>query len=311
MRALVPVLVLLGGGCGESFDPASLIERVRLLGGRVEIDSDPAVASPSPGGVMEVTLLVTSPDGTTPFTWGWIACAANESLAGITACAGPTFAAGLDAEADVAPPVIALEVPGEETLGGADSILFLGVVCEEGIPDPARFMDGLTDGEGACTVAGDRQTMFNFAVKLAGEGGPNHNPTFPADAITLEGAPWPEAGGDPCADGPSWSAADEALDVGLGGFAPEDREEYARVVDDPPRQITEREALTISNFTNEGELSRQFSVIEEGAETATLEWTPAEDEPLPAEGLPVRIVFVLRDGRGGADWTERTVCVRP
>ncbi len=36
--------------------------------------------------------------------------------------------------------------------------------------------------------------------------------------------------------------------------------------------------------------------------------TPAA---VPAGGTPVTFTFVVRDERGGADWTTRTACVTP
>jgi hypothetical protein len=71
------------------------------------------------------------------------------------------------------------------------------------------------------------------------------------------------------------------------------------------------ESLLFASFSDAGKLERAFSVIEWEAtnrqETIQLEWVPPASAP--PEGEIVSFYFVLRDSRGGSDWTERSVCL--
>lgn len=68
-----------------------------------------------------------------------------------------------------------------------------------------------------------------------------------------------------------------------------------------PPDVRERDdaPLQISTFTTAGELERQFTVLDGGATTAQIGWTP------PQDGTTAHFVIVLRDGRGGLDAITR------
>jgi len=40
-------------------------------------------------------------------------------------------------------------------------------------------------------------------------------------------------------------------------------------------------------------------------------WEAPPATEVPAAGLPVTFTFVVRDDRGGTDWTTRAACVVP
>jgi len=77
---------------------------------------------------------------------------------------------------------------------------------------------------------------------------------------------------------------------------------------------TRREALRLSFFTTAGELAGQFRVVESddpsSAPESRVTWTPPAPADVPDVGLEVHFTVVVRDLRGGIDWTTRTVCVR-
>lgn len=96
-------------------------------------------------------------------------------------------------------------------------------------------------------------------------------------------------------------------------------------------RIPTRETLVLAQFADAGELERPFSVFEveedddgqpilDGAfqrNPAFFEWEPPQRKDLeelgeiPPEGLLVRFVFVLRDGRGGSALARRQLCLEP
>jgi len=94
-----------------------------------------------------------------------------------------------------------------------------------------------------------------------------------------------------------------------------DREHYTLVQGDPPVVTPARERLQISQFTTAGKLKSQFAVVEatdeSAAPTVDVAWDAPEPDAVPASGTAVTFTFVVRDERGGADWTTRTACVTP
>ena len=94
-----------------------------------------------------------------------------------------------------------------------------------------------------------------------------------------------------------------------------DREPYTVVMGDPPVATPARESLQISQFTTAGKLKSQFSFVEATDENATTTVDVIWDAPaageVPAAGAVVTFTFVVRDDRGGTDWTSRTLCVTP
>ena len=72
-----------------------------------------------------------------------------------------------------------------------------------------------------------------------------------------------------------------------------------------------REEIRLSHFASLGELERPLSeVLPDDAEVKTsLTWDPPKT--VAAEGELVRFWFVVRDLRGGSDFTERMLCLVP
>ena len=295
-------------GCGPSFDPASLIEKTRVVGARVEVDGAPDRATPAPGETATVTWLVTSPTAKPPLGWAFALCAPN-ALGNLNCDSAPlNLYQGTDS-----PPRVSIAVPTADVLGAAQSIILYGRICVSSAPtfDPQSGYPGCTDG-------GDGTTA---AVSIELQGGQNgndgtatnHNPV--ADhGFTFDGQPWATgAGSDACATGPRVTAATEEHVIAIvtdGG----DRESYTALAGYPPVPTALREALQISEFTTLGKLKTGISFVEaaDAAAQTTVEvkWTT----PKPADVIadePVTFTFVVRDGRGGVDWTTNSVCVTP
>lgn len=292
---------LVVAGCGPEFDPASLVETTRVLGARIEVEGAPDRASPLPGETANVTWLVTSPGDEPPLSWTFAACAGSAS------CVDAPLARF---DGTTSPPRIAFAVPSAAALGGAASVLIVGQVCAgvDSVPtvDPQSGLPGCT---------GARGTTVSLSLPLQVGADANHNPT--ADrAFTFDGAAWPApgAGDDPCALGPRVAADAKAHVIGNTTDGA-DRERYTVVVGDPPVATPARERLQISQFTTAGRLKSQFAFVEatdeRPATTVDVSWEAPEADEVPPGGKPVTFTFVVRDERGGSDWTTRALCVTP
>lgn len=320
-RHLQAALLLgaLGSGCGPTFDPASLVQTTRVLGARVTAGADlsstaetPSRATPLPGEAASVTWLVTGPTAPGPQGWAFTLC--QPALAGDLTCGSVQYATyeGSDPR-----PVVSLTMPDVAALGMATSVLLSGRICDGAAPttfDPAAPTPGVAGGGLPACQGGGAGT--NAAVSI-GAGGPdtvNHNPT--ADrGISFDGQPWPapDAAADPCAVGPLVTAGTKDHLVELVTAAV-DRESYTTEFGDPPVPTGHREGLQVSPFATRGKFQNAFTFIEadEPAEAppAQAKWDAPDAKDL-AGPAAVAFTFVVRDDRGGVDWTTRTACVTP
>jgi hypothetical protein len=306
------LLALVGGvvcaGCGPTFDPASLITATRVLGARVEVEGAPNRATPMPGEIADVSWLITSPAGTPPLSWAFAVCTPG-TVGGKTSLGCESAPLALFQGTDN-PPRVAIQVPSEDVLGSATRLVLYGEICSGAGSMPTFDPQG-----GIPRCSGDGGTTASVNVPLQLQGGGNQNPT--ADrAFTFDGQPWPAlaSGDDPCVVGPK--AAAGTNDHLIGNLtAGADREVYTTTLGDPPVATPERETLQISQFTTAGKLKSQFSFVEAAdasAETTVeVTWEAPPATEVPAVGLPVTFTFVVRDGRGGIDWTTRAACVVP
>jgi hypothetical protein len=150
-------------------------------------------------------------------------------------------------------------------------------------------------------------------VPLQIGGDVNHNPTAER-AFTLDGGVWPAlaAAADPCEQGPRISAGSENHVIGYTTEG-SDREPYTIEMGSPAVAVPGRESLQISQFTTAGKLKSQFSFVEATDENATttvdVRWDAPAADDVPAAGEAVTFTFVVRDDRGGTDWTTRALCV--
>lgn len=295
-------------GCGPTFDPASLIKGPRVVGARIEVEGAPDRASPEPGETANVTWLVTSPDATPPLVeWTFAVCAPGTGKSS-PACLKAPLARFDGADS---PPRISIPVPSEAVLGGATSLTLYGGICA-GVESMPQFdpQSGLV----SCP-AGGRATTVSLDLPLQLGDDANHNPV--ADrAFTLDGVEWPApaAAEDPCAQGPRVAAGSKEHVIG-NRTERIDREPYTVKSSAPSAPTSTYESLQISQFTTAGKLKSQFSFVEASDENpATIidvTWDAPEGAEVPAEGTGVTFTFVVRDDRGGTDWTTRTLCVTP
>ncbi|HEX3694861.1 MAG TPA: hypothetical protein VH374_05665 [Polyangia bacterium] len=300
---------ILLAGCGPTFDPASLITTTRVLGAQVAVEGAPDRASPRPGETANVTWLITAPDATPPLGWAFALCTPG-TVEGKTALGCESAPLALF-QGTATPPRIAIAVPAADALGSATSVILYGEICAGpgSMPmfDPQSGIPGCTGGGG---------TTASLVISLQQGDDANHNPT--ADrAFTFDGQAWPvAAGGDPCAMGPRVSAG--TTDHVIGNTTEgSDREPYTVMAGNPPLSTATpaRESLQISQFTTAGKLKSQYAFVEStdanAATTVDVTWEAPKAAEVPAAGLPVTFTFVVRDNRGGIDWTTRAACVGP
>jgi hypothetical protein len=288
-------------GCGPTFDPASLVKSTRVVGAHVEAAGTDDRASPAPGEKATVTWLVTAPAAVPNLQWAFALC--TPAAGGALGCTSTPLALF---QGQGNPPSIPISVPAASALGGADQLTLFGRICDTGAPDfdPAGNPT-CTDGPG---------TTASVAIRIQTADVINHNPT--ADhGLTFDGATWPVlfAGADPCVTGPTVAAGTEDHELALMTEGT-DREAYTANIGDPPVPTPEREALQVSFFTTAGKLKSPFVFVEAkdpNPETpASLHWNAPKIADVTAP-TPVTFTFVVRDGRGGVDWTTRAACVTP
>jgi hypothetical protein len=300
--AAVAALAALAVGCGGDLPVASRLERTRVLGARVRVAAggDVGRAEAQPGEAAAVEWLVAGPRTPASLAWAFGVCPGVEGT-----CAG---APGMPVAGTGTPVVAPFTAPA--AVEGSERPLMVGVVCEGGAPS----LDAA--GLPGCDAATSSGTRTRFPIPMAAPGAPaNRHPDVSDDALELEGAAWAavpagDAGG-PC-DGMGGMpvVAPGAAQVRIRFVTDaNDRESFVAMAGAAPTL----EALQLSNFATAGEVENQYAVIDatDTRPDADLiaKWTPPAAADVPPGGLTVHFHFVLRDGRGGLDWTHRALCV--
>lgn len=287
-------------------DPLSLpqrIERTRVLAARVESVADPTRAWPVPGSEATVRWLVVDPVADTGFTWDLRACLSDEVNLGLPSCVQPPFAIVRQTEPSSGVPILAYETP--ET-GVGSAVLLHGVICSGGIPNASATGCEGTEADGDAVV---------LTIPLGASSG-NANPSLADDTILLDGEPWTAP--DPTDTGCSSDAGSPSLrsvapssghrvTVQLRGDR--DRVDSGALTHGSSGSW---ETLQIAYAATGGTLDRPYDYVESNdsslEQVRHLSWSaPA----VASEALRVRVYFIIRDLRGGSDWTRRDVCVVP
>jgi hypothetical protein len=298
LRVAVGAAVL-AAGCSNDLPAASHLERTRLLGARVQVAADPGRADAMPSEAVVVEWLFAGPRAPGPLSWAFAVCAGVDGVCG-DAAGAPLTGTGAPVVPFTAPPL-------------ADDHhrpVMLGVVCEGGAPT----LDAT--GALACTSATVSANAARFTVPMppAGEAA-NRHPNLANDALDIDGAPWTakptgDAGGpcDASAGLPTVTAGAPELRLRLVTDA-DDRESAVP----PAGGAAAPEELQLSSFATGGQLEGSYDDIPSTDTRADADfetkWTPPLTKDVPPTGLTVHFHFVVRDGRGGLDWTHRALCV--
>jgi hypothetical protein len=277
-------------GCDDPLLEAQHIEHTRVLGARVEVSTDATRASPRPGETVNMQWLVADPRPSPNLGWQLAVCRAANKTRGTPECAAAPFVQVASSMLDPALPELDFTVPDAAVLGDATKLLVYGAICSDEQPEPR------CQGDGASVV-------FEIPLELAPPG--NRNPTLADETILLDGAEWPAAD-------PAWLSVDECSAADEAPSLPVVRSNGGKHsirigLSDDDRDPNEE--LWISQFSTRGDLDRVLSVIPKGDPlSVTTEWLEPESIASPRV---VRFWFVVRDLRGGVDWSIRTLCAVP
>jgi hypothetical protein len=315
LSALAPVLpACLGlGACGDPLVPRELIQDDRVLGARVELLADASRAQIAPGQTARLRWLVASPSGPPALGWAFSLCAAAPVSRDLPRCAGPSFAHFASPAPSVAEPQFEFAMPDASTLGTATQITANGRFCRSGNP---LLQDPDTDWTNSrCPGTSDRPLLATMGIFVGAGESANLNPSFASVAVSFDDADWPTS------IEPSAQSSGCLHDAALMSTVRADGARH-HIALDLPKDLAEplspltthsatSETITLSHYTTAGDLERAFSAVDLTlpAPQVAVPWTaPAT---VPSYGQLVRFYFVLRDGRGGSDWTTRALCVVP
>lgn len=295
MRALgtFTLLGLFLLGCDDPLAYPQDIARLRVLGARASVAGDASRAWPEPGEAVSLEWLVAAPEPEPSTGWHFEACPSRAAAHGTPVCAGDVYASSTAAAASSAPPRFDFTLPVEPS----ERVLVRGLVCR----------DAVVESLDASCASEHERVLFELVV--GGPGLENSNPTLSDAPLFFGDEPWPEATAaelaekscTPTGSGPSAASGDE-LELRID-LAPSDRDPIQDATDLTPPY----EPLLLSSFATGGRLARPLSVIEgdAGSLSVRLPWRAPSD----ATGERVRFYFVIRDGRGGVDWSIRALCL--
>lgn len=318
--ARVLACTVLLAACGQSYDPPSLINKIRVLA----IRADPPVLR-STGPTTLEPLIVGVPAGEQlcqawafcPFAWpkdGNFRCFDPRLQSDLGTSVGATVTpAHLFKALAEAPAVfedLGLKLPDNLGAGGGATdeppsleayVLFkFATAASEGgscPTDVAAWLEQPCTDRDAC-IAGYKRLEFVTKAEDV-----HNNPDL--TGLQIEGVDWPEGvtptlawyRGDP--DDTFFGLSQGALEM-VPTWSPESAEVIGENVD-PTATEPAKEGLLFSWFSTEGDYVKQRT-YDEVPENTFL--PPCKDD------LPVRLWLVVRDGRNGVDWLVRGAVVR-
>ena len=300
LGALCSLLSLVS--CGDPIKEAQRVEELRVLGAQVSVDDDEARATVMPGEAAHVEWLLADPTGLAPLAvWSMQVCVAEETSYGVPFCRDAPFMTAEVSELSNLPPLLDFTVPDSAALASATRLAVLALFCDGGQPNLSDDFESSTC-DGATTVQ-----RASFDIFLDNGDAPNHNPDLTGSRLSLGSAPWDDSPGTPDCNDPNLltlpaGSGEHLIELVLPESA---REPQVREFDE-----IDLESLQISHVASLGRLDRPFSSIapEDTSFTIQLPWEAPESLPQP---MLASFYFVVRDGRGGASWLSRSLCVEP
>jgi hypothetical protein len=294
-------------GCGDPLVDPALVAGPRVLGARVLAMGDALVAEPGAGESASIEWLVVSNERAA--FWAALSfCAAEPSVLGAPRCRGAAF--GEQVVEGLFGTGIAAEFQLPAELQPGDTWLAWFGSCGA---TPASFDDA--SSEFHCSDGSEPRSAFYRGRVPGGGSPPNQNPELDDDRLWLDAEPWagaaaPRGVGEPCqgSELPQRQAgARVAIAFELAG---DDREalDAAAAGDYAPRA---RESLVYTHVASLAGLERPFSAIEhDGVELGfDVELALDPTEAIDPQGHTLVFYLLVRDERGGVDWTQRELCV--
>ena len=317
---LAALALIFAGGCASGLDPASLLNKTRPLGVRVEVIGERPRTTPLPGESAELRILMGHAEEVQPVSFFALACVPAPVRIGVGFCEfddanNPVLVGGFSSGDDVmGDPSFTLDIPDDDALdalGVEDELLVLGVVCA-GELSPITGLANLQDADtvNPCRDPNDDGALFTTPLFLQRNGrAPNLNPAF--REITIDGMEWTaEPADDATLDGcgaepiPQITNAEPVeIELRAGGMA---REEY-EIPGEDGEPVTVREELQVTLLATAGEMEQTFSFLDDNRDVVSVGWLPSVG--LRTQPTRVRFEFVMRDLRGGVVRARREACV--
>ena len=262
----------------------------------------------TPGEAAAVEWLVAGPSAPATLDWAFALCTTGGADC---ADAPPPIAAGSGA-----PVVVPFTTPDAAALGTDLLPLMLGVVCADGTVgiDPNAPLP-------TCTGPGASGTPVRFTIPVAPDGAtPNRHPVF-SQRRHRAGGRGVGSGDRDGGDGRRLRRDDRLPVVTATAAGVEAVKQHIRIVSDGDDRETftpegaaaaQLEEIQISNFTTAGKFESSYAAIfatdTRPDADVTVKWEPPKAATVGAAGQVVTFHFVVRDLRGGLDWTSRALC---
>jgi hypothetical protein len=286
-------------GCEDPLvDPATVIGP-RIVGARVRAADDARSAEPRAGQAGSIDwLVISNAAGTLAATAAF--CAAEPSSLGAPRCSGGVYAERSVELRFGEPLSIDLTLPAELE-PGSPWLAWLGSCGGEAAPFDAAASRILCDEEEALSAFYrgriPQNVLADDEVSLGGE------PWLASAALTEPGSPCAELELPSIRPG---EPKDVRLDLGV-----DDREALPEV----PGQYAPhaRESLVYTHVATIPGLDRAFSAIDfdSDADGFSVPFSVAAEAEARVEGETIHFFLLVRDERGGVDWTRRDACLVP
>lgn len=311
IRSLAALLLvgLAASACSETWDPPSLVNKVRLLGIRAEPPYIPA------SGPTTLDALAAGQTAGATLCYSWAFCPFAWSKDGAFACIDPLVQVDLGsaATATVTPDIVMASLaqapavfkklgmaqPGASASGSstAKDMPEFYILLKVATADASGGSCPTDSAKALAQPCADSSNCLLGFKRLAWGISPdkvNANPTI--HGLNLDGVPWP-------ADLTPTAAAGDRYDL-KPSLDLADKEVTGTSVD--PKLGNEKETLLMSWFTTAGVYDKE----------RTLDSAPGNVLELPSLGAGqaerlVTVWLVLRDGRNGEDWTTRQLLIKP
>lgn len=289
IRDCVCIAMLVVVACSEGASEVSSIDYARVLAVRVEVDADPTRATPRFDEAAHARVLVSGPEGAVAVHYAMSLCVAGPVNGTLPTCTGATLAAVMP-DTPSESPVLTWSGLSTPEIGDAEALLIVGTVCEQGVPATDVSQPGL------CVAPRSAGVSFVGAVTLLDDAATrlNHHPSLAAASARFDDAQWPTS---------------DCIHVARDGKP----HSVSISLRDANRESVEGEpeTLQLSWFTSIGALDRHYTVLESDVledTPLTVTWTAPRSTDATDNGT-AHITIVLRDQRGGVDWTERLICL--
>jgi hypothetical protein len=278
---------------------------LRVLGARVVSIDDETVAEPAPESAVRVQWLVVS-DRLERYSARLWACETTRAATGIPECSSEPFHDEPSSNETALDLSFEFELPRLPV--GSEWLAKLSL-CTSG---RAEF-----SASGAARCSDGSQPLESQTRVRVADGDANHHPNLDDDVLRLGGARWTELGSTGIGEG--CAAADTALPTVERGQATsirfraegDDRETLPEILREE-HGANDRESLLFTHVATLPGLDRPFSALDANSTERgfDVDFQLERDVRLGDSGTIAGFFLIVRDDRGGIDWTARRLCAK-